>query len=98
MSGITAAVPTAQLKLPAGYNIPVTLTSATGGFVIAPQQSDGSEVLIGKQRRLEDRDRAGWDNFMADKVGLADFLRGNNGASHFENKSTAYALKASEAK
>lgn len=49
MAGITAAVPTAQLKLPEDYHIPVTITSSQGGFVIAPQQIDGSEVLIGKQ-------------------------------------------------
>ena len=78
MAGITAAVPTAQLKLPANYHIPVTLTSPKGGFVIAPQQIDGSEVLIGKQRRLEDRDRAGWDAFMADKGSLVEFLRSDN--------------------
>jgi 2-polyprenyl-6-methoxyphenol hydroxylase-like FAD-dependent oxidoreductase len=76
MAGITAAVPTAQLKLPAGYHIPVTFTSKKhGAFVIAPQESDGSEVLIGKQKRLEDRDRAGWDAVHADKQGMVEFLQ-----------------------
>ena len=78
MAGITAAVPTTQLKLPPGYHIPVTLTSEKGAFVIAPQQVDGSEVLIGKQLRLEDRDRAGWDEYFADKSALVDFLHSNN--------------------
>jgi 2-polyprenyl-6-methoxyphenol hydroxylase-like FAD-dependent oxidoreductase len=80
MAGITAAVPTAQLKLPAGYHIPVTVMSEKGAFVIAPQQADGSEVLIGKQLRLEDRDRAGWDNYLADKAALVEFLSTNNEA------------------
>ena len=78
MAGITAAVPTAQLKLPPGYHIPVTLTSEKGAFVIAPQQVDGSEVLIGKQLRLEDRDKAGWDSLLADKASLVEFLQSNN--------------------
>jgi len=39
--GVTAAIPTAQLKLPDGYHIPVTITTQHGAFVIAPQQDDG---------------------------------------------------------
>jgi 2-polyprenyl-6-methoxyphenol hydroxylase-like FAD-dependent oxidoreductase len=80
MAGVTAAVPTAQLKLPPGYHIPVTIMSEKGAFIIAPQQVDGSEVLIGKQRRIEDRDRAGWDSFFADKQALVEFLQANNEA------------------
>lgn len=80
MAGITAAVPTAQLKLPPGYNIPVTIMSEKGAFVIAPQQVDGSEVLIGKQRRIEDRDRAGWDSFLADKQALVELFQTDNEA------------------
>jgi 2-polyprenyl-6-methoxyphenol hydroxylase-like FAD-dependent oxidoreductase len=34
MRGITAAIPTAKLKLPAGYNIPVILTSAKGAVIL----------------------------------------------------------------
>lgn len=91
MAGITAAVPTAQLNLPANYHIPVTLTSSKGAFVIAPQQIDGSEVLIGKQRRLEDRDRASWDTFMADKEGLIEFLRSDNDLfPDFVNNATSH--------
>jgi 2-polyprenyl-6-methoxyphenol hydroxylase-like FAD-dependent oxidoreductase len=75
MAGITAAVPTAQLKLPLDYHIPVTIMTPHGGFVIAPQQVDGSEVLIGKQKRIEDHDRAGWDRVFADKEASVAFLR-----------------------
>ncbi|KAH8814821.1 hypothetical protein F5884DRAFT_151908 [Xylogone sp. PMI_703] len=76
MAGITAAVPTAQLKLPSGYHIPVTILTPHGSFVIAPQGTDGSEVLLGKQKRIgEDPDRAGWEQISADKEALVEFLR-----------------------
>jgi 2-polyprenyl-6-methoxyphenol hydroxylase-like FAD-dependent oxidoreductase len=76
MAGITAAVPTEQLRLPLGYHIPVTIMTPTGSFVIAPQEVDGSEVLIGKQKRIvENYDRAGWDRISADKEALVKFLQ-----------------------
>lgn len=82
MAGITAAVPTEQLKLPAGYHIPVTIMTPRGAFVIAPQQVDGSEVLIGKQKRIgEEFDKAGWDHFLGDKDALVEFLQ--EGAENF---------------
>jgi 2-polyprenyl-6-methoxyphenol hydroxylase-like FAD-dependent oxidoreductase len=83
MAGVTAAVPTAQLNLPADYHIPVTITDPKhGAFVIAPQEPDGSEVLIGKQRRIEtnDFDRAGWDRIHADKAASVAFLQSNTEA------------------
>lgn len=90
MAGITATVPTAQLKLPPNYHIPVTLMSEKGAFVIAPQQIDGSEVLIGKQLRLEDRDRAGWDDYLGNKDALVEFLASNNeGFPEFARNATS---------
>lgn len=82
MAGITAAIPTEQLKLPAGYHIPVTISTPHGAFVIAPQEVDGSEVLIGKQKRIAtDYDKAGWDAIHADKETLVKFLQQD--AEHF---------------
>jgi 2-polyprenyl-6-methoxyphenol hydroxylase-like FAD-dependent oxidoreductase len=53
MAGMTAAVPTAQLRLPTDLHLPVTFVSPRhGAFVIAPQGPDGSEVLIGRQKRI----------------------------------------------
>lgn len=75
MAGTTAAVPTAQLKLPQEYHLPVTITSPQGAFVIAPQQLDGSEVLIGKQRRVAEQDRAAWEKKLADKDDAVRFLQ-----------------------
>ncbi|KAK1243155.1 hypothetical protein MKX07_003783 [Trichoderma sp. CBMAI-0711] len=80
MIGVTAAVPRAQLKTEPNYPLPVTIMSPQhGAFVIAPQRADGSEVLIGKQKRLEqeEHDRAGWNELMEDnnKSWCIDFLR-----------------------
>lgn len=75
MAGTTAAVPTAQLRLPEGYHLPVTIVSPQGAFVIAPQQLDGSEVLIGKQRRVAEQDRAAWEKTLADKESSVRFLQ-----------------------
>ena len=76
MAAIIAAVPTKQLNLPAGYHVPVTIMTPLGAFVIAPQDVDGSEVLIGRQKCIsENPDRAGWDRIHGDKEGLAKFLQ-----------------------
>lgn len=75
--GVTAAVPTAQLHLPAGLETPLTfMNSKHGAFVIAQQLRDGSEVLIGKQCRFTDNiDRDGWANLLNNKDWCIDFLR-----------------------
>lgn len=75
IAATTATVPTAQLKLPEGYHLPVTITSPQGAFVIAPQQPDGSEVIIGKQRRVAEQDREGWEKTLADKNDAVSFLQ-----------------------
>lgn len=81
MTGITAAVPTAQLKLSQGsLQGPVTYTSPNGAFVIARQEPDGSEVLIGKQHRVDaaDQDRVSWERTIADKEAAVAFLQQGN--------------------
>ncbi|KAI4753466.1 FAD/NAD(P)-binding domain-containing protein [Aureobasidium sp. EXF-3400] len=77
IAGITAAVPIANLKLPSpDYKMPVTIVSPShGAFVIAPQKLDGSEVLIGKQKRMTELTREEWERFYADKGAAAAFLR-----------------------
>jgi 2-polyprenyl-6-methoxyphenol hydroxylase and related FAD-dependent oxidoreductases len=58
--GVTAAVPTNQLIIPESYDMPLTIMNPKhGAFVIAPQLTDGSEVLIGKQKRTGELDREG---------------------------------------
>ncbi|KAJ7031610.1 hypothetical protein C8F04DRAFT_1185778 [Mycena alexandri] len=81
MAGITAAVPTAQLEAPADLHMPVTfILPGKGAFVIAPQGIDGSEILIGKQRRIGENDltREEWATFISDKEGQAKFLQSDN--------------------
>ncbi|CAD0110308.1 unnamed protein product [Aureobasidium uvarum] len=77
MAGITAAVPTANIKLPSpDYKMPVTIMSPThGAFVIAPQTPDASEVFIGKQKRMAEHSREGWEQVFADKEASIAFLR-----------------------
>ncbi|KAJ5692261.1 hypothetical protein N7462_001684 [Penicillium macrosclerotiorum] len=80
--GVTAAVPTSQLKSTESYNMPLTIMNAQhGAFVIAKQLADGSEVLIGKQKRAAELDREGWRRLMSDKQWCIDFLR--EGAEDF---------------
>ncbi|KAK7417460.1 hypothetical protein QQX98_004580 [Neonectria punicea] len=77
MVGITAAVPTAQLQVE-DYPLPATIMNRKqGAFVIAPQQADGSEVLIGRQFRFTgpEPDREGWKKLTSDKKWAVDFLR-----------------------
>ncbi|GKZ21599.1 hypothetical protein AbraIFM66951_005195 [Aspergillus brasiliensis] len=79
---VTAAVPTAQLAPLEGYDLPVTIMNKThGAFVIAPQLRDGSEVLIGRQKRSAQLDREGWSKLMNDKAWCVEFLR--EGVSDF---------------
>jgi 2-polyprenyl-6-methoxyphenol hydroxylase-like FAD-dependent oxidoreductase len=79
---VTAAIPTSQLQVPESYGLPVTILNKThGAFVIAPQQHDGSEVLIGRQKRAPQLDKEGWNALLNDKEWCIDFLR--DGATDF---------------
>ena len=78
MIGVSAAVPTAQLKIDESYPLPVTIMSPHGAFVAAPQRKDGSEVFFGKQCRFpEEPDREGWDRILNDKEWCKTYLRKN---------------------
>lgn len=80
--GVTAAVPTNQLVIPESYDMPLTIMNPKhGAFVIAPQLTDGSEVLIGKQKRAGELDREGWNKLLNNKQWCVDFLR--EGAEDF---------------
>ncbi|KAF9766816.1 hypothetical protein IL306_000716 [Fusarium sp. DS 682] len=82
MIGVTAAVPTKQLKVENNeYNLPATfMHDKHGAFVIAPQLADGSEVLVGKQKMFvgEDPGRDAWKAMKSDKTWCVDFLREGN--------------------
>ncbi len=68
--GMTSAMQTSKLRFPRdnpNYPLPVAIAGKPGAFVIAPQDVDGSEVLIGTQGAFPEQDRAGWSNLQADK-------------------------------
>ncbi|ORY04552.1 hypothetical protein BCR34DRAFT_491470 [Clohesyomyces aquaticus] len=69
---ITCAIPLSKLEFPDGveYDLPVGIHGKNGAFVMAPQNTDGSEVLAGTQRAYPEQDRAGWDALLANKDGL----------------------------
>ena len=46
-----------------------------GAFIIAPQDVDGSELLIGTQRPCPELDHAGWDGLRANQPELLSFLK-----------------------
>ncbi|KAJ5751948.1 FAD/NAD(P)-binding domain-containing protein [Penicillium odoratum] len=72
---IGATIPTSRVTLPEDYGLPVTIMSKThGAYILAPNLSDGSELVIVKQRRIEERNREGWRDLLADKEGSVDFL------------------------
>lgn len=79
MIGVSAAIPTRQLGIAndGEKSLPLTIMNKKhGAFVVAPQRKDGSEVFIGKQRRIsEEPDREGWDRMAMDKQWCIDFLR-----------------------
>ena len=73
--GVTAAVPTSQLKGVDAFEFPATIMNPThGAFVIAKLLPDGSEVLIGKQKRAAALDREGWNKLLNDKQWCVEFL------------------------
>ncbi|KAL5044383.1 hypothetical protein BDW71DRAFT_199067 [Aspergillus fruticulosus] len=79
---VAAAVPMSQLQVPTGYNLPVTIMNKQHGAVfIAPQLGDGSEVMVGRQKRSEQLTREGWDELLNNKAWCMDFLR--QGAEDF---------------
>ena len=68
--GITSAIQTSRLRFPSNepnYPLPATIMADPGAFVIAPQDVDGSEVLIGTQGAFPEQDRAGWINLQANR-------------------------------
>lgn len=75
---ITGAIPTSALRMPTrDYPLPCTVQGKTGAFVVAPQNIDGSEVLIGNQRPFPALDHEGWAALGADKAKLYEMFTAN---------------------
>lgn len=88
-AAIVAAIPTAQLELPAADHIDLNNPSnvhplpggivvpKVGAFVMAPQTFDGGEVMITVLRPMTEATRGRWADVNADKEGLAALFRQN---------------------
>ncbi|KAI0398969.1 FAD dependent oxidoreductase [Xylaria palmicola] len=79
LAALTWEVETKQLRIPAekDYTFPVTVLTANGAFVLAPQRTDGSAMLAGTQLALKERGRGGWGELLADKEGMAELATAN---------------------
>lgn len=79
MAALTWETPTKQLRIPEekDYKFPVSILTAHGVFVMAPQKPDGSAMLSGTQFRIEEKTREGWEELIADKQGLMSVVRKN---------------------
>lgn len=75
--GITSAIETAKLRLPEGvdFQLPVAISGKPGSLVIAPQDPDAKEALIGTQIAYPEQDRVGWEALRADPSGMLRLLR-----------------------
>ncbi|KAI0966876.1 FAD dependent oxidoreductase [Xylaria arbuscula] len=73
-AALTWEAKTAQLRIPEDkdYKFPVTILTANGAFVLAPQKNDGSLMLAGTQIPLKEKDREGWSGYLADKETLVE--------------------------
>lgn len=81
-SGFTAincVSPRSSMRIPENFHLPATVMGKGGAFLMVPQLVDGSELLIGAQRRFPEKDKEGWQAMAADKQGLLDMLRENLG-------------------
>lgn len=80
---ITCAVPRSALHFPSDkdYSIlPVGIHGAMGTFVLAPQDTDGSEVLAGTQKKYPEQIREEWDRLFSAKDELLALLSANKSA------------------
>ncbi|KLJ12372.1 hypothetical protein EMPG_09537 [Blastomyces silverae] len=77
LMAINSVCPRSGLRIPENFHLPATIMSKVGAFLMVPQEVDGSQLLIGAQRRFPEQDKDGWDALAADKQGLLDMLREN---------------------
>jgi 2-polyprenyl-6-methoxyphenol hydroxylase-like FAD-dependent oxidoreductase len=79
VAAIAATIPSSHLQLPPGeLPTPVTILSPHGAVILAPQKQDASEVILGRQFRVEEKDRAGWTAFSSDAETTVKLLQSNS--------------------
>ncbi|KAK2808457.1 hypothetical protein FQN50_004665 [Emmonsiellopsis sp. PD_5] len=77
MTAISSTCPRSSLRIPPNFLLPATVMCKAGAFLMVPQETDGSQLLIGAQRQYPEKDKQGWEEMAADKQGLLDMLREN---------------------
>ena len=93
---VTSSIPRSAVRLPENepdYPLPAQIATATGGFVLAPQGADGSELLIGRQHVSAERTRQGWEELDADKAQLVSLLQSDMESQPDIVKSALEAVK-----
>ena len=56
------------------YPLPASISGKHGAYVLAPQNSQGTEIFEGRQFPVPGRDRQGWDDLLNDKTQLYKLL------------------------
>jgi 2-polyprenyl-6-methoxyphenol hydroxylase-like FAD-dependent oxidoreductase len=72
--GVTYAFKRSNLRLPPGmedFPFPVSIAGNNGAFVMAPQNSDGQEMFVGRQFSYPLQDRSGWNALLKSRTELA---------------------------
>ena len=72
---VSSTIPASKIRRPDNYYLPATMLSKAGAFVLVPQNSDGSDLLVGTQRPYPEQTREGWDKLVRDKDELLAFLQ-----------------------
>jgi 2-polyprenyl-6-methoxyphenol hydroxylase-like FAD-dependent oxidoreductase len=72
---VTCTIPRTTLKVPNSYPMPAAIHGPNGAFVMAPQNTDGSEILAGTQFKYPEQDRTGWNALVNNKKMLLELFR-----------------------
>ncbi|CAL5873018.1 uncharacterized protein PFLUO_LOCUS7287 [Penicillium psychrofluorescens] len=81
MVAIFCTAPVTAVKFPFDAyktEMPVSVHGSAGAVHIAPQNRDGSEVMIAINWPTDERSREGWDEFEKDKERLRDIMLAGN--------------------
>lgn len=75
---ITSAVDVSKLRFPEpDYHITSSIHGKHGAFVFAPQNPEGTEILVGTQRKFPEQDKAGWDRLRSSRDELQSMFQAN---------------------
>ncbi|KUJ08978.1 kynurenine 3-monooxygenase [Mollisia scopiformis] len=76
MMAITSVVHVSDLRFPEpNYHLTTSIHSKYGAFVFAPQNSSGTEILVGTQMRMPEQDQEGWRRIRQNKDELKSMFQ-----------------------